>query len=231
MDGLSEAERIYLLRSIVSSLKDIVEQGGQVGDSLKRKHLVDVLSGMIELSYNPSYSEDDRFSWEAKYNVFLSRYPSGLQFLHSLSMSSILSSLTALLHPQTPSWARNPLTRELSSIPVQKDRHGVRVVVQFLLGKQQEPSTTQLDQIGKVIGSIPSWITAEVNLYLTMLNSGIYTADFIAANRPPRREGRVVTKSCRTYHLIYVTSSYKAGADIHPRTDPNAFSASKRSIV
>jgi hypothetical protein len=42
------------------------------------------------------------------------------------------------------------------------DSHGLRIVAQFLLGKQQEPSVTQLDNIGKVIGSIPSWISAEV---------------------------------------------------------------------
>jgi hypothetical protein len=67
-----------------------------------------------------------------------------------------------MLHPQTPSWIRTPLTRELSSIPLQNERHGVRTVVQFLLGKQQDPSIAQLDHIGKVIGSIPSWIKAEV---------------------------------------------------------------------
>jgi hypothetical protein len=68
-----------------------------------------------------------------------------------------------MLHAQTPSWLRTPLTRKLSSIPLQSDRHGLRTVVQFLLGKQQEPSITQLDHIGKVVGSIPSWIFAEVS--------------------------------------------------------------------
>jgi len=65
------------------------------------------------------------------------------------------------LHPKTPPWLRTPLTRQLSSIPLQADRHGVRTIILFLLGKQQDPSISQLDHIGKVIGSIPTWITAE----------------------------------------------------------------------
>jgi len=76
-----------------------------------------------------------------------------------------------MLHPQTPSWVRTPLTRKLSSIPLQSDRHGLRIAVQFLLGKQQEPSITQLDHIGKVVGSIPSWISAEVSQSLVSTNS------------------------------------------------------------
>lgn len=72
-----------------------------------------------------------------------------------------------MLHPQTPPWLGTPLTRELSSIPLQSDRHGVRGVAQFLLGKHPEPSITQLDHIGKIIGSIPSWITADVH-FLTL---------------------------------------------------------------
>ena len=70
--------------------------------------------------------------------------------------------MTALLHPQTPLWIRAPLTRELSSVPLQEDRHGVRTVVQFLLRKQRDLNAAQLDHIGKVVGSIPSWISAEV---------------------------------------------------------------------
>ena len=72
-----------------------------------------------------------------------------------------MSSLTALLHPKTPPWLRSKLTRELSSIPLYADRHGVRTIVQFLIGKQQDPSISQLDHIGKVVGSIPTWITPE----------------------------------------------------------------------
>jgi len=45
---------------------------------------------------------------------------------------------------------------------MQKDRHGVRLIVQFLLGKHQQPTISQLDHISKVVGSIPSWVTAEV---------------------------------------------------------------------
>jgi hypothetical protein len=75
-----------------------------------------------------------------------------------------------MLHPQTPPWLRTPLTRELASIPLRSDRHGVRAVVQFLLGKHSEPSITQLDHIGQIIGSIPSWVTADV-LYLMLSHS------------------------------------------------------------
>jgi hypothetical protein len=74
----------------------------------------------------------------------------------------VLSNLTALLHSEMPIWIRTPVTIELSSIPLQANRHGVRAVVQFLLSKQRDPGSVQLGHIGKVIGSIPSWMTAEV---------------------------------------------------------------------
>jgi hypothetical protein len=48
--------------------------------------------------------------------------------------------------------------------------------VQFLLGKQREPN--DLGHIGKVIGSIPTWISTEVDVILHVLKSGIYTTDF-----------------------------------------------------
>jgi len=50
---------------------------------------------------------------------------------------------------------------------MQKERHGVRTVVQFLLGKHKQPTVAQLDHIAKVVGSIPSWVTAEVRWYIS----------------------------------------------------------------
>lgn len=71
----SEDERCFLLQSIVSNLKRIVEQGGEIGESLQRKHLVDILSGLIELAFSPSNPEPERLSWQKEYEDFLSKYP------------------------------------------------------------------------------------------------------------------------------------------------------------
>ena len=70
---LAGNESTLVLESIVLGLKEIVEQGGEIGESVLRKHLADILSGWLELAFNPSRSEVERFSWESQYNRFLSR--------------------------------------------------------------------------------------------------------------------------------------------------------------
>ena len=73
-NGFSEEERQFLLQSIVSDLKGIVEQGGEIAESLRRKYLVDVLSGLAELAYSPAYPESERPSWKKEYEDFLAEY-------------------------------------------------------------------------------------------------------------------------------------------------------------
>ena len=72
--GFSEDERRFLLQSIVLDLKGIVEQGGEIGESLRGKHLVDILSGLTELAFSPSHPESERLSWKKEYEDFLSKY-------------------------------------------------------------------------------------------------------------------------------------------------------------
>lgn len=73
-DELSVEERQYVIGFIVSSLKGIVEDGGEVGETLQRKYLVDILSGMTELAFNRSYPESERLPWKTQYESFLSKY-------------------------------------------------------------------------------------------------------------------------------------------------------------
>ena len=77
-DTFSDEECRYILENIVRKLKEIVEHGGEVGDNLRRKHLVDILSGIAELSFNPSFLEAERLYWNQQYEVFLSKYSSRL---------------------------------------------------------------------------------------------------------------------------------------------------------
>lgn len=79
-----------------------------------------------------------------------------------LPLSVVLESVTTILHPRTPEWLRTVLTRKLSSVLLEAERHGVGAVVLFFLGKYQEPTTTDLQRIAEVVGSIPSWLTPEV---------------------------------------------------------------------
>ena len=73
-DLFSEDDRMHLLQSIISRLESIVSKGGEIGETIRRKLAVDILSGMVELSYNPLISESKRDEWECRYKKFLSRY-------------------------------------------------------------------------------------------------------------------------------------------------------------
>jgi hypothetical protein len=79
-----------------------------------------------------------------------------------------------MLLPDAPRWLSTIMLRELSSVPMQSDRHGVRAVVEFLTKKQKgEP----FEYIGKVIGSVPSWITTEVQPCRIPLILGLCASD------------------------------------------------------
>lgn len=75
----SEEERRFLLQSIISGLKGIVVEGGEIGEMLQRKHLIDILTGIIELSFNPLFPEDERLPWNTQYETLLSAYSSSIQ--------------------------------------------------------------------------------------------------------------------------------------------------------
>ena len=68
-----DGERRIVLESIVSQFRTIMEQGGEVGESMQRKHRTDLVSGLAELSFNPSFSPEDRTSWKTQYESFLSQ--------------------------------------------------------------------------------------------------------------------------------------------------------------
>jgi len=71
---LSQTERTLLIQKITSSLKTIVEGGGEIGETLQRKTVVDILCGLAELSFNPSNPESERLSWMIQYEDFISKY-------------------------------------------------------------------------------------------------------------------------------------------------------------
>jgi hypothetical protein len=73
-NGLSESERELLLQSIISNFVSFMEQASEIGDILRRKHLVDILSGMAELSFNPSYAGQERLPWKTQYEALLARF-------------------------------------------------------------------------------------------------------------------------------------------------------------
>jgi hypothetical protein len=74
---IPDNEKTLQIDSIVSSFMSMMEENGEIGETLRRKHLVDILSGILNLSYNPSYSKSARTFWISSYERFLDTcYPS-----------------------------------------------------------------------------------------------------------------------------------------------------------
>jgi hypothetical protein len=69
----SQSERISLIENITSSLEAICAGGGQLGQMLQRKNAVDILSGLMEMSFNPSIRESQRDHWITQYEAFVSK--------------------------------------------------------------------------------------------------------------------------------------------------------------
>lgn len=72
-DVLPVDEQKLLLESIISRFKTMVEDGGEIGESLQRRQLTDIVSGMAELSFNPSFPQGERLLSKLYYEEFLSR--------------------------------------------------------------------------------------------------------------------------------------------------------------
>ena len=71
---LSQNERIFLTPHIISTLKTICADGGQLGQMLQGRNTVDILSGLMELSFNPSIPESHRALWTTEYDAFVFKY-------------------------------------------------------------------------------------------------------------------------------------------------------------
>lgn len=69
----SQSERIFLIENITSSLEAISAGGGQLGQMLQRKNAVDILSGLMEMSFNPSIRESQRDHWTTQCEAFVSK--------------------------------------------------------------------------------------------------------------------------------------------------------------
>jgi len=67
----SQHERKRLEEKITATLKSIIDQGGKVGDTLQRKHFIDILSGIIDLAFNPEYPQLERTVWKTQYDEII----------------------------------------------------------------------------------------------------------------------------------------------------------------
>jgi len=61
-------ERKPLEEKITATFKSIIDQGGEIGETLQRKHFIDVLSGIIDLAFNPEYPQQERIVWKSQYD-------------------------------------------------------------------------------------------------------------------------------------------------------------------
>jgi hypothetical protein len=71
---LSLEERELLLQSIILELKETIEAKGEFGDTFRRKYLTDLISGMLNLAFDPTFPEAGRSKWKPVYEDLLSRY-------------------------------------------------------------------------------------------------------------------------------------------------------------
>jgi hypothetical protein len=69
-----ENERRPLEENITTTLLNTVNEGGEIGESLLRKNFVDILSGILDLAFNPEYPDSDRLPWHSQYEQTLSKY-------------------------------------------------------------------------------------------------------------------------------------------------------------
>jgi hypothetical protein len=73
-DLFPEYERKMLLEAIMSQLAKTVKEGGEVGESLQKKYRIDIISGLAELAFNPTFPENEREPWKQRYESFLLTY-------------------------------------------------------------------------------------------------------------------------------------------------------------
>ena len=73
-DALPAAEKALLLQATVSQWRTVLEAGGDIGESLRRKRLVDLVSGMADLAFNPAFPPEQRITAESDFDTFVSRY-------------------------------------------------------------------------------------------------------------------------------------------------------------
>lgn len=75
-DALPVTEKVLLLRKIVCDLRIIIEDGGEVAETLKAKYLVELVSAMTDLAFNPTFPSEDRDSSNHDYESFIEKYRS-----------------------------------------------------------------------------------------------------------------------------------------------------------
>ena len=73
-DAMSAAEKGLLLHAMVSDLRAVLEEGGEIAEMLRKKHLVDIVSGMADLAFNPAYPSEERIPSGSDYDTFMSKY-------------------------------------------------------------------------------------------------------------------------------------------------------------
>jgi|SRR5579859_2403769 len=75
-DALPVPEKALLLRTIVRDLKQVLEDGGEIAETLKTKYLVELVSAMADLAFNPAFTSEDRDSSNSGYESFMEKYRS-----------------------------------------------------------------------------------------------------------------------------------------------------------
>lgn len=72
-DAFPAEEKALLLQAIVSLWRSIVEQGGEICETLRRKHLVELVSGMADLAFNPAFPPERRTPAKSDFETLISR--------------------------------------------------------------------------------------------------------------------------------------------------------------
>ena len=71
---VSEEEKRAALIGITAAFKTIINEGGEISDALRNKHLVDYIAVLANLAFNPDYSSDPQAAlWKSEFKELLSR--------------------------------------------------------------------------------------------------------------------------------------------------------------
>ncbi|MCJ1473315.1 hypothetical protein MMC13_001966 [Lambiella insularis] len=150
-----------LLLLIVTQLNSIVMSGGKgLYNALQDRTLVDLIAARSQMAFSPAQ------------NNFSSSHAKALQaLLDVIPLSILFPILTSLLHPASPFWLRNPISTNLSLLPLRPN--GVGNTIEFIASAvpQNSAQTEQrsamvlsldtLNHASRVLSSVPSTMTAD----------------------------------------------------------------------
>ncbi|KAL1915629.1 uncharacterized protein VTP21DRAFT_6388 [Calcarisporiella thermophila] len=141
-----------------------------ISSLLLDRYLTDILSGLLQLAHGPVEKQSTETEElvqvlsESEHKECLSTLEGILQRVNSFrAMESLMLLLGSSSVQTPPNWLRSASGRYLSQILLKPD--GVYIVLEFMVGDNPDVTFPQLDQIAKLLLSVPSQAKSGENYY------------------------------------------------------------------